>query len=187
MSQTPPDDSPVQGAYCAVSDLRTGDIRLPPYLGTPEQIIKKASDEIDAALGHIYKTPINFPVIQGVDEATYRPAKLTLKKINWLIASGRSMLDMAAVGEDTTQHAYGLGMLKEGLALLKQIETGEMRLTGAELIESGETDAEDFTGPSIHNEDPASLVETFYQQRGFGDPRMIGQASPYGIPGVTRG
>lgn len=191
MSVTPPDEAPITGAYCALGDLRKGDIPLPTYMGNGTSYISAASDEIDAALGHLYKTPITFddPPGSGTVPLTARPAALMLKKINWLIASGRLILDLAAAGENDNQHAYGMGMLKEGLGLLKQIVDGEITLTGADIVDPPEGQ-QPTTGPTIHNEDPASLVQGFYEQRSPANVypiRYPGQVQPYGIPGVLRG
>src|SRR5690606_19248186 len=92
----------------------------------------------------------------------FRPAQLMLKNINILIASGRLILDMAAGGEDTSLHAYGRAMWSEGTTLLNRISSGEIRLVGAPEIEN--TDLTRNTAPSIHNEDPYSLVAGFYKQ-----------------------
>ena len=167
--------SDVAGAYCATEDLRLGDIR--PMV-PKEDYVKNGAEEIDAALGSLYITPI---VIDG-SVAKNRPAILTLKKINWLLASGRAILDMAAAGENTSQHAYGMGMLKEGLAMLAQIVGEDMLLVGAPLLPEEDDGQKDYTGPLIQNEDPESLVESFYQ-RGtelFTYPFGRAQPQPYG-------
>lgn len=141
-------------AYAGLNDLRYGDIPLPAYAGDGSSYINEASDEIDAMLGHIYVTPIVIP-----DLPENRPARLLLKKINWLIASGRLILNLAAAGESTTLNSYGSGMLKEGLDLLKRVSAGDIVLTGAPTIETNTTG---FTGPVIFNEDSYSLVQSFY-------------------------
>jgi len=163
----------VESAYCAIGDLRTGDIRLPGYID-PAQRVVGAAEEIDIAIGHIYKTPVTFPDPVPLES---RPSVLMLKKVNWLIASGRIILDMAAAGENVNQHAYGMGMLKEGLAMLKVIASGETQLVKAIKLDL-EPGQLDYTGPVIHNEDPSSLVEAFYT----GSLPM-----PYGVsPGRTK-
>lgn len=177
MSETPPEQN-VEGAYCMESDLRLGDIRLPSYMSR-SQGIKTAADEIDEALGHIYITPIEIP-----NGAQFRPSVLALKKINWLLASGRMILDLNASGESDNQHAYGMGMLKEGLALLKAYATEERKLAGAAKHEVPEGEQLPFTGPAIFNEDPESLVESFYK-RSASSPMIDGlpprQPLPYGL------
>lgn len=170
----------VEGAYCAVEDMRTGDIALPS--GTSrEQYVKAAAEEIDAALGHLYVTP--FQIDAQVPKN--RPTILFLKKLNWLLASGRFVLDVAAAGEMDNLHALGKRYLDEALAMLKVVTSGDLILTGATKIESdGENKA---SGPIIINEDPVSLVEDFYKRGrtpfGFGESYPIGYlnpAAPYG-------
>jgi hypothetical protein len=151
----------VEGAYCATEDLRTGDIAVPSYT-SKEQYIKNAAEEIDAAVGHLYVTPF------AIDETVpaNRPSVLFLKKLNWLLASGRFVLDVAAAGEMDNLHAYGKRMLDEAAAMLKYLTSEELVLVGATKIESDD-EQKGFTGPMIHNEDPESLVEAFYRrQRG---------------------
>lgn len=175
MSQSPAEVP--EGAYCAVGDLRTGDIRLPSYINLAQRV-QGAAEEIDIAIGHIYKTPVSFG--QAPIPLSSRPSQLALKKINWLIASGRILLDIAAASEDRTNHAYGMGMLKEGLAMLEKLRNGDVLLVGAEKIE-GEEGNPSFTGPAIMQEDPFSLVESFYAPRDImGQPIVPGY--PYGYP-----
>lgn len=167
----------VENAYCAIEDLRTGDIRLPGYID-PEQRVKGGAEEIDIAVGHIYKTPISFGPEPVALES--RPSVLYLKKINWLIASGRIILDMAAAGENDNQHAYGMGMLKEGLKMLADLASGEVKLVGAIKLDVPEGQATPWTGPAVFQQDPASLVESFYSPRGI-DGRPCAPVFPYGI------
>jgi len=146
----------VADAYCALTDLRTGDL-APPSYQTKEQYIKLAAEEIEAALGHVYVTPF---VIASSNEN--RPTILILKKLNWLIASGRFILDVAAVGEQDNLNAYGKRMLDEAYAILKRLANLDPILVGAELIDNGD-DGDSVTGPMIHNEDDTSLVGDFYK------------------------
>lgn len=166
----------VEGAYCGVEDLRTGDIAYPAYLGSKDARILSGAEEIEIALGHIYVTPI---VVPDPIPATARPAFLTLKKINWLITSGRIILDMAAAGEADNLHAYGHSMLKEGLGMLSAIALGDVQLPGVEVLPPVEGQ-EVYSGPGIHNEDPESLVESFYKARSPLDPFHTQAATAYG-------
>jgi hypothetical protein len=158
----------VAGAYCAEEDLRTGDLRAPSYT-SKEQYIKNAAEEIDTALGHLYVTPIVIPPGVPVN----RPAELYLKKVNWLLASGRFILDIAAAGESDNLHAYGNSMLKEAQGMLTLLTSEELVLVGAEKIPDPDA-GKNFTGPAIFNEDSESLVEGFYVGRrpytGLGEP-----------------
>ena len=168
----------VEGAYCEVSDLQLGDIAYPSYLGTKEARIKKAAEEIDIAIGSVYVTPIEVPDDAEIPPE-HRPAYLTLKKVNWLIASGRIILNMAAAGEADNLHAFGHMMLKEGLTILTGIAAGDIQLPGIEKHEP-DPDQEVYTGPRIYNEDPESLVEAFYKGRDpyFGAPLPTAYGHP---------
>lgn len=162
--------------YAEISDLRKGDIPLPSYMGDGTSYLDRASEEIDAALGHIYQTPF----IIDINIPENRPSILFLKKICWLLASGRLVLDLAAAGENDNQHAYGLGMLKEGLALLKQLSDQDIVLPGAQRLSGAESDSS-FTGPVLFNEDPESLVKEFYKERSLVDSYLYPRVRPYGF------
>ena len=153
----------MQGAYCNVTDLRYGDIPLPAYVGDGSKYALAAAEEIDAQLGHIYVTPIVFNL---VNKPQQRPSYLLIKKINWLLASGRLVIDLAAAGENTALQAYGEHMLKEALGILLQISQGDAILDADLVPESDDDDDDDddsrFTGPIIFNADSESLVEGFY-------------------------
>jgi hypothetical protein len=159
--------------YSTKADLRIGDIRLPDRLGDGSAFVQEAADEIDAQIGHIYVTPI---VLLDVPEN--RPARLLLKKINNLIASGRLILDLAAAAEDQQLHAYGYNMLKEGLALLGMIQRREILLTGADELDLDGDGEKSPTGPMIYNEDPESLVKGYYSPGSL----VIGAGEPLPYP-----
>lgn len=164
--------------YSTKADLRIGDLRLPARMGDGTQFVEAAAEEIDAQLGHIYKTPLTIdPAVAG-----NRPAILLLKNMNNLIASGRLVLDLAASSEDDSLHAYGRSMLQEGLTLVRMIQSRDILLTGAEQIESSESD-KNLTGPTVLNEDPVSLVESFYNPPrtllpGYSYPQPYGRVTP---------
>jgi hypothetical protein len=170
----------VENSYCEVGDLRTGDIATPSYT-TPEQYIKNAAEEIETALGHLYVTPFVIPVPPNEN----RPTVLWLKKANWLLASGRMILDVAATSESDNLHAYGKRMLDEAMQMIADVKGGQP-LPGATEIDGD--DQNEVTGPQIFNEDSESLVQGFYVGRrpyyGLGDPYPgIGYpppAVPYG-------
>lgn len=169
----------VQGAYCATLDMRTGDLPAPSYM-TKDQYVLNAAEEIETALGHLYVTPFEIDEQAPVN----RPTILFLKKLNWLLASGRFILDVAAAGEDATLNAYGKAMLDEAKAMLKPVASGDVVLAGAEKLNTGEQSG--FTGPVIYNEDSESLVKAFYTNRrpysGLGEPLPVAfppQVVPY--------
>jgi hypothetical protein len=149
-------------AYCDKDDLLTGDIPLAGKYGDGTQFVNLAADEIDAQIGHLYITPVVFVENTPEQIAKVRPSKLLLKKINTLLASGRIVLDMAAGGEDDRLHAYGKSMLDEAVFLLNQISSGKIILIDAPELPNVEDDEN--TGPSLHNEDPYSLVQGFYDR-----------------------
>lgn len=157
----------VPGAYCAIEDMRTGDIATPSYT-TKAQYITNAAEEIDAALGHLYVTPIEID-----EDPENRPSILYLKKCNWLLASGRMISDVAAAGESDNLHAYAKRMLDEVAEMLEYIISGKYIMTGAEQIVA--TDATNWTGPAIFNEDGQSLVEQFY---------VLKRPSPFYVPPI---
>ncbi len=173
----------VAGAYCAEEDMRTGDIAVPSYT-TQAQYILNAAEEIDAALGHLYVTPIVIDDLVAVN----RPAILFLKKINWLLASGRMIADVAAAGEMDSLHAYAKQMLGEAAQMLTDLLSRNYVMVGAELISTGDEAAP--TGPMIFNEDPVSLVQTFYEgmspfRNPLDPPRVYPLVRPYGYPDVS--
>lgn len=155
-------------AYSTKDDLLTGDIPMPDRFGDGTKFVDMAADEIDGQIGHIFVTPIELE-----DLPVNRPARLLLKKINNLIASGRIITDMAAAGEDRDLHAYGRSLLLEGLDLLNRLSAGRIDIPGAAPLPGTELDS---TGPTIQNEDPESLVEGFYRQVSHGEIR--GPLSP---------
>lgn len=153
------------GAYCGVEHLLIGDIPLAGRYGTGENFVNLAAEEIDAQIGHIYVTPVEFDESTPEKAARVRPSVLLLKKLNILLASGRIVLDMAAGGEDDNLHAYGKRMLDEALRLLTMITNGQIELIDAPLIES-EASTVDNTHMVISQDDPYSLVEGFYERYG---------------------
>lgn len=154
-------------SYCEVGDLLKGDIPLPVYMGDGSRYVDLAAGEIDAALGHLYVTPIRIDSLV----AKNRPAILRLQQINILIGSGRLILDLAVASEDSDLHAYGRHMLKEGLGMLAQVAKREVLLTGAPLIPEEDSE-KSFSGPVIFNEDSESLVGAYYRQYGIGSPQQ---------------
>lgn len=146
--------------YCSPEDLLTGDVPLAGKYGNGTSFCHFAADEIDAQIGHIYETPIQLD-----DTPANRPARLLLKKINILLASGRIILDMAAGGEDDSLHSYGRSMVREGLDLLRLLSTEKIEIPGAVRIETGEVPD---GAPRLVNDDPYSLVEGFYSRFGGG-------------------
>lgn len=150
-------------AYCVVGDLLTGDIPLPVVV-SPQQYIASTAEEIDAALGHLYITPI----VLDVTNPAVRPSALTLKNVNAKLASGRIIMAADAGGQDTTLHAYGLSLVREALTTLTELRASADTLPGAVVIESAMATRVS-RGPILINPDATSRVDDFYR---FVDPRV---------------
>lgn len=145
--------------YCGVDELLVGDMPLPR--GTrPQQYVDSATNEIDMHIGFLYATPINMednsPVI--------RPARLLLKEVCRKLATGRLILAMSTVAQRTELHAYGKRLVDEALEIIKAITSGEVILTGATPLDTGDGTDTQFTGPQIANVDVESNVEAFYDR-----------------------
>lgn len=153
-------------AYCEKTDLLTGDIPLAAKYGDGQSMVDLAADEIDAEIGHTYKTPVDFTVLETDDAATaaVRPSKLLLKKINQLLASGRIIMDQAAGGEDRALQAYGKSMWQEATELLEAICSGKIQLQIPLLGDGDDATQLDNTKMSLIQDDGYSLVQTFYDR-----------------------
>lgn len=160
--------------YCTKDDLLTGDIPLAGKYGDGSTFVQFAADEIDSQIGHIYTTPVQFDESTPQLAAAARPAKLLLKKINTLLASGRIILDMAAGGEDRELHAYGRSMWQEAVDLLGEIKSGRIPLVGAPQL--GSTADDKNTAVSIIQADSQSMVESFYNR--FSQPAFFPPSPP---------
>ena len=168
-------------AYCVKTDLLTGDIPLAAKYGDGQGMVNLAADEIDAEIGHSYKTPVDFDALE-VDEAStaaVRPSKLLLKKINQLLASGRILMDQAAGGEDRALQAYGKSMWKEATDLLEAICSGKIQLQVPMIGDDSDTPVEN-SKLSLVNADGYSLVQTFYDR--YSTP--LYPVPPPSVPGL---
>lgn len=143
-------------AYSRASDLLIGDIRVDGVID-PEAVVQDAADEIDAAIGNIYVTPIALP-----DTAVNRPTILLLKRINNYIATGRLLLALAQGSGDAQNFAQAQYYLKLGLTPLNEISKGNITLAGAEKHTQEGQPAN--PGPTAVNAEPVSYVEAFYKR-----------------------
>lgn len=134
-------------AYCAVSDLLTGDLRIGPRVDA-QVYVDAAAEEMDARLGLVYELPITGAADHSV--------KL-LKRINALIATARLILAVALAGEDNRLQRYGASLLREGQTELDRIVSGELPLEGCPL----RADQLQVRGPSIKNPDAESPFGVF--------------------------
>lgn len=145
-------------AYCTDSDLMLGNIPRPPSSSSnsAQQYVDLAGDEIDAALGFKYETPLVF------DSSTaQRPSRLLVKKINIHIATGRMLMAAHAAGSDDQVHQYAKYLLEAGLGALKAIVDGDIDLVGPTPTAP---DASTATGPRVFSGDAESNVEAFYDR-----------------------
>lgn len=138
-------------AYSTTADLLFGGI---PTVGQDlQKWIDRADEEIDAAIGTLYVTPLTFPASSEV-----RPGQLLIKKISSQLATGRAIMSMDAGSQENNLHQYGLFLLKEASAALKCIKEGEVILPGVQTISP-----EDLTSaPKVYNVDTSSAVEDFF-------------------------
>jgi hypothetical protein len=145
-------------AYCTIQDLLVGDLTV----GSDDltRFVNLAAEEMDGVIGFDYQLPIT---IAGLPTHV----ALTLKRCNMLLASGRYILSQAVAGEDTSTHAYGASLLKEGQGILQSIQTGQLDLIGvARAPGNVESNA-----PTILQGDNASAIDAYYGNTGR--PRVL--------------
>lgn len=146
--------------YCVEADLLISGTRLPQGMQvTATSAISAAAEEIDAAIGMLYQTPVTVEE----DDPAKRFDTLTLKRINALLASGRLITSMATGGEQNRVQAYGEYLLRFGWGLLKQIQDGTIKLTSAVPIDQPDSNATRRGPLLVTDNQQASLVDSFYQ------------------------
>ncbi len=146
--------------YCAETDLLISGTRLPQGMQvTATSAISAAAEEIDAAIGMLYQTPITVEE----DDPAKRFDTLTLKRINALLASGRLITSMATGGEQNKVQAYGEYLLRFGYGLLQEIQNGKIKLTSATPIDQVDSNATRRGPLLVTDNQQASLVDSFYQ------------------------
>lgn len=139
-------------AYSEVGDLLIGNVPTPTYI-SPDTYIANAAEEIDAAIGTLYVTPV-----QISDAPDTRPTKLILKKANNMLASGRIIMSMDAGGQDSDLHKYGRYLVSEAEKIVQAIVSGAVYLTGATPLNADQAG----TAPTILNAEDTSNVDAFY-------------------------
>lgn len=122
-----------------------------------------AADEIDAAIGFMYQTPVTRGAGGGV---LPRPTGLVLARINRYLASGRYILAVAAAGEDSGLHAYGRSLVSDASTALKNIVSGANELDALRIPNEGA----ERRGPRVVNAESKSNVDAFYANMTGGDP-----------------
>lgn len=145
--------------YSAVEDMLIGQTALPKGLD-PQKYVDDAADEIDSAIGFIYLTPVDMSDTSPV----IRPVRLLLKRLNNHLATGRFITAISSNSQRTDLQPYGASLIREVLAVLQQIQNGELALTGAPLLPALPGEELPPTGPLIYNVDPESQVEAFYDR-----------------------
>lgn len=149
--------------YSATTDLLTGGVPLSGPVN-PQKYVDDAADEIDSKIGHIYQTPIDVSESGPVS----RPARLLIKRINNHLATARIIMAVTASSQTLETNAYAERLLREATEALDAIASGDVILDGAVRVEGSEGVA---TGPQIHNLDPESYVEAFYNR--ISNPRYV--------------
>jgi phage gp36-like protein len=147
-------------AYCGEDDLLLNNVQLSTSLSRL-RYVQDAAEEIDSYLGWRYVTPVDISETSPVP----KPVKLTLKRLNAHLATGRLILAASMGIEDDNLHAYGESLVAATSSILKELSTGDL-LPGIPQEEVG--DQKVTGGPSIANEDCDSLVESFYDGHPFG-------------------
>jgi hypothetical protein len=116
-------------SYVEVNDLLIGELtNVLPSTINAQQYLDMTQDEIDSKLGVIYVVPVN------VDTLPNSQGKL-LKSIHRKLCSGRILMAATAALSETSVHAYGLQLVKEGLMELMAIANSDVILVGAERVD----------------------------------------------------
>lgn len=157
--------------YCVEADLLLGEIPTPSYMDVDKYIVN-AGEEVDVALGQLYETPI---VVTGIP--AYKPTTLFLKQVTSKLATGRIIMAAATGKQDIEVNAYGLYLIEEAWAAIKNVIDGNYVLPGATQIVAP---ASDTGGVRVKNVDAVSQVEGFYDQ-------LQAQPVPYSTAGYPEG
>lgn len=137
--------------YSEEDDLLIGDLPLGSAY-PPKKFLDAASDEIDSYLGRMFDVPI--------DTDGNETVRLTLKRINNWLASGRLIMSVATAGQDSELHAYGWSLVKQAMDEINRIMNGDLDLPGLDMIDTSSINAG--TGPMVTNVDDKSRVDEFY-------------------------
>lgn len=163
-----------RSGYCKEADLLLGDIPVPESEPLAKYIAMGA-DEIDAALGKLYVTPLTFVDEGGVPLPEGAPGRLALKGINARIASGRFIMAQASAATRDEIHQYGLYLLTEAHDALRILASGDVRLDGAEVIPKDPETNDAPMLPLVLNVDQVSQVDAFYGMAFNGASMFIGR------------
>lgn len=152
--------------YSAEEDLLIGDLPLGSAY-PPLKFLEAASDEIDSYLGRVYEVPIDTTVSETV--------RLTVKRINNWLASGRLIMSAATAGQDNELHAYGWSLVQQAMDEIRMIMDGSLTLPGLDMVDT--SNIADGSGPIVTNKESASQVDSFY------DDFIL---EPYTLPSSAR-
>lgn len=143
-------------AYCTEGDLLLGDMSI----GTvdTDKWIDAASDEMDSKLGFLYALPLA-PCPDAEEDELLPVEVLLLKDINAKLASGRLILAQYVGGEDSSQHAYGVALVREALEALMCIANGDVQLTACKTTAPDLVDNSRLPAGLVYDEE--SLVTAF--------------------------
>lgn len=136
--------------YSTPDDLLFGAVPPPQNL---DHWIQVADDEIDASIGRIYVTPVAFPV-----STEARPAKLLIKKVSSMLATGRAIMAIDAGSEEGNVNQYANYLIKEACRIIEAVSSGDITLDGVQMLSPDDTTS----APKVYNVDTESLVESFY-------------------------
>lgn len=146
-------------AYCTDGDLLlSGNLPVPAGFDKMK-FVQDAADEINVAIGSLYKTPVVFATAE--DQELYADTITFLKQLNARLATGRLIMALDASGQNQQLHAYGLFLLKEVKGFLQEIKDRDIVLEGAP-VNDRDPHAYDAPGPAVFQLDAFSGVEAFY-------------------------
>lgn len=151
-----------QQGYCDAGDLLIASNFPVPTGFNKQKYVNDAADEIDIAVGRLYRTPI---LIQGADAMEKYQVTLTfLSHLNAHLATGRLILSIAAPGEDGQLNAYGRSLVERVEGILREVRDGEIVLEGAPTNPNNPGSGAGDNTPMMRvvNLDAESGVEHFY-------------------------
>lgn len=107
-----------------------GDLIIDPTLlyeeNVKETAVQQACEEIDSRIGRLYRTPIDVSESSSVD----RSVKLLIKSVAIHLASGRLVMRLTDVGQDSVPNAYGKYLITQAYDVLNEILSGDIVLVG---------------------------------------------------------
>lgn len=164
-------------AYCTTTDLLiAGNFPIPVGF-SKQQYVDDAAEEIDIAIGRLYKTPVEFETADLAEK--FEVTIKFLKHLNAHLATGRLVMAVAMPGEDNQLNAYGASLVGRVEGILREIANNEIYLEGAPANSNATGDGA-YVSPhgAVSHMDEKSGVEAFYNE-------IVWNPSPWGIPRIT--